>query len=250
MNDHDFAAQVATDAGRLLLDWRRSAQNEELDSATMRDEADRRSNDYILANLTEVFPDDAFLSEESADDKTRLSADRVWIIDPLDGTREFGEMGRSDWAVHVALAVDGQLKVGAVALPAQDITFSTRTPFNLPPRDSAAKPRILVSRTRPPAFAGELCDQLNGEQIPMGSAGAKTMAILQGKADIYAHAGGQYEWDSAAPAAVAQAAGLHVSRLDGTQMLYNQANPWLPDLLICRKEFASQVLEIARDLNS
>jgi 3'(2'), 5'-bisphosphate nucleotidase len=168
----------------------------------------------------------------------------VWIIDPLDGTREYGERGRTDWAVHVALVEDGVLTAGAVALPGQGIVLSTQAPPVLAPAHDGPV-RLVVSRTRPPSVTAALQVDMDAELVPMGSAGAKAMAVVQGHADVYAHGGGQYEWDSAAPVAVAAAAGLHVSRLDGSPLAYNQANPWLPDLLICRPELADRAIESA-----
>ena len=166
------------------------------------------------------------LSEEGVDDARRLSADRVWIVDPLDGTREFGEGDRNDWAVHVALWERGALVAGAVALPAQGVTLDSGSP---PPLPAAGDPlRLVVSRTRPPELVTALAERLGAELVPMGSAGAKAMSVLQGRADAYVHGGGQYEWDSAAPVAVAAAAGLHTSRLDGSPLVYNRADPCCP----------------------
>jgi 3'(2'), 5'-bisphosphate nucleotidase len=165
----------------------------------------------------------------------------VWIVDPLDGTREFCETGRTDWAVHVALTIAGEAVAGAVALPARGLTLTTDPPPPARPTHDE-EIRILVSRTRPPYQAQLVQEALGGRLVPMGSAGAKSMAVVLGDADIYAHAGGQYEWDNAAPAAVATAAGLHVSRLDGSPLRYNQPDPWLPDLLICRPDLAERVL--------
>ena len=143
------------------------------------------------------------LSEEAADDAARLTADRVWIVDPLDGTREYGE-GRSDWAVHVALVVDGTVVASAVALPGLAVTLDRRSPAVLaPPHDGG--PRLVVSRTRPPAIAEQVATALGGTLVPLGSAGAKAMAVVRGEADVYLHSGGQYEWDSAAPVGVAAA---------------------------------------------
>ena len=184
-------------------------------------------------------PDDAVLSEESTDDLARLAADRVWIIDPLDGTREFTEIPRTDWAVHVALWVEGDLAVGAVALPAQGIVLRSSPAPALPPA-SGGPMRLVVSRTRPPAITQAVAERLGAELVPMGSAGAKATSVVLGASDVYLHGGGQWEWDSAAPVAICRAAGLHTSRLDGTPLVYNQAKPWLPDLLICRPELASQ----------
>ena len=242
MNDHDLAAALATAAGELLL-----AVREELADASADERkaaGDQRSHDYLMEELAAARPDDAVLSEEGADDSARLSAHRVWIVDPLDGTREFSEPERVDWAVHVALWSDGELVAGAVALPAQGVTLAT--PAVAAPPPPPAVPRILVSRTRPPAAAVEVCDALGGTLVEMGSAGAKVAAVVQGRAEIYVHAGGQYEWDSAAPVAVAQAAGLHASRIDGSPLVYNRADPLLPDLVVCRPQYAEAVLAALR----
>ena len=239
-NDHEVAARLATEAGQLLL-----AVREELADATAADRktaGDKRSHDYLIEALARERPDDAVLSEEGVDDPVRLSAQRVWIVDPLDGTREFSELGREDWAVHVALWQSGALVAGAVALPAQGVTLATPDPA--PPPTYSGEPRIVVSRTRPPAVALQVRDQLNGTLVEMGSAGAKVAAVIQGLADIYVHAGGQYEWDSAAPVAVARAAGLHTSRIDGSPLEYNRADPLLPDLVVCRPEYADAVLAV------
>ncbi len=198
----------------------------------------------IVAELSALCPGDAILSEEAVDPESRLGADRIWIVDPLDGTREFSEPGRADWAVHVALVVGGELVAGAVAMPALGITFGTASPPTITPRGEGAL-RMVVSRTRPPPVAVHVAALLAAETVPLGSAGAKSMAVVQGDADIYLHAGGQYEWDSAAPVAVALAAGLHASRVDGSPLRYNQPDPWLPDLLICRPELAEQVIAAA-----
>jgi 3'(2'), 5'-bisphosphate nucleotidase len=198
-----------------------------------------------MARLAELMPDDAVLSEEGSDDPVRLQAERVWIVDPLDGTREYSEPPRADWAVHVALVIGGLPVAGAVALPAQRLTLAT-VPAPPPPVAPPARPRIIVSRTRPPAVATYLAVQLNGELVEMGSAGAKAMAVVRGEADIYVHAGGQYEWDSCAPVAVAAACGLYVSRLDGSPLVYNNANPYLPDLLVCHPRYTEQVLAFTR----
>ena len=239
-NDHEVAARLATEAGQLLL-----AVREELADATAAERkaaGDKRSHDYLMEALARERPDDAVLSEEGVDDPVRLSAQRVWIVDPLDGTREFSELGREDWAVHVALWQAGALVAGAVALPAQGVTLATPDPA--PPPAHSGQPRIVVSRTRPPAVALQVRDQLNGTLVEMGSAGAKVAAVIQGLADIYVHAGGQYEWDSAAPVAVARAAGLHASRIDGSPLEYNRADPLLPDLVVCRPEYADAVLAV------
>jgi 3'(2'), 5'-bisphosphate nucleotidase len=240
--DHRLAARAATEAGRLLVDLRARLVTERCDPALMGAEGDRQAHLFLIDLLRHEAPGDTVLSEEGRDDRRRLEAERVWIIDPIDGTREFSEVGRTDWAVHVALAIDEEAVVGAVALPARDITLTTSPPTP-PPARHDGPPRILVSRTRPPAQAELLREALAGQLVAMGSAGAKAMAVVLGEAEIYAHAGGQYEWDNAAPAAVAAAAGLHVSRLDGSRLRYNQPDPWLPDLLICRSDLAAPVLE-------
>ncbi|MDT5021871.1 MAG: 3(2), 5-bisphosphate nucleotidase [Mycobacterium sp.] len=239
-SDHELAARLATEAGHLLL-----AVRDELADATAADRkaaGDKRSHDYLMEALTRERPDDAVLSEEGVDDPVRLNAQRVWIVDPLDGTREFSELGRHDWAVHVALWQSGALVAGAVALPAQGVTLATPDP--VPPPTYSGEPRIVVSRTRPPEIALKVRDELNGALVAMGSAGAKVAAVIQGLADVYVHAGGQYEWDSAAPVAVARAAGLHTSRIDGSPLEYNRSDPKLPDLVVCRPEYADAVLAV------
>jgi 3'(2'), 5'-bisphosphate nucleotidase len=242
VSDHDLAARLATDAGRLLLDVR--AEYADAAVSERKSAGDKRSHDFLIEALGRERPGDAVLSEEGADDPVRLTAERVWIVDPLDGTREFSELDRDDWAVHVALWQSGELVAGAVALPAQGITLATPTVAAPPPAPSA--PRIVVSRTRPPAVALAVRDALDGTLVEMGSAGAKVASVIQGVSDVYVHAGGQYEWDSAAPVAVARAAGLHTSRIDGTPLAYNRPDPLLPDLVVCRPELAEAVLAVTR----
>ncbi|WP_139589114.1 3'(2'),5'-bisphosphate nucleotidase CysQ [Mycobacterium ulcerans] len=238
MNDHAVAAWLATEAGRLLLGVREEFAAAE--GAQRKAAGDKRSHDFLMDKLAAERPGDAVLSEEGADDPVRLRSERVWIADPLDGTREFSELGRVDWAVHVALWQAGQLVAGAVALPAQGITLAT--PHVEPPPAAPDRPRIVVSRTRPPAIALAVRDALDGTLVVMGSAGAKVASVVQGLADVYVHAGGQFEWDSAAPVAVARSAGLHTSRIDGSALTYNRPDPKLPDLVVCRPELATAVL--------
>jgi 3'(2'), 5'-bisphosphate nucleotidase len=241
--DHLLAARLAEAAGERLVDLRVQLVRDGADAQQLKDEGDRQAHLALMDGLAGRLADgDAVLSEEGRDDPARLEASRVWIVDPLDGTREFSEPPRTDWAVHVALTIDGTAVAGAVALPALGLTLSTGTPPPPPPPMPAA-PRLIVSRTRPPAAATFLATALQGQLIEMGSAGAKAMAVVRGEADVYAHSGGQYEWDSCAPVAVAQAAGLHVSRIDGSPLVYNRLEPYLPDLLICRPELAAPVLE-------
>jgi 3'(2'), 5'-bisphosphate nucleotidase len=240
VNDHQLAARMASRAGELLL-----AVRHELADATEAERkaaGDKRSHDFLMEALAHYRPGDAVLSEEGADDGVRLCCERVWIVDPLDGTREFCELGRQDWAVHVALWKCGALAAGAVALPAQGLTLVTPHVVTPPPHPGLA--RIVVSRTRPLAIALRVCERLSGTLVAMGSAGAKVAAVIQGLADVYVHAGGQYEWDSAAPVAVAAAAGLHTSRLDGSPLEYNRPNPLLPDLVVCRPEYVDAVLAV------
>ncbi len=241
-SDDDVAARLATEAGELLLGVREELAD--ASAAERKDAGDKRSHDFLMEALSRERPRDAVLSEEGVDNPIRLSAERVWIVDPLDGTREFSELGRDDWAVHVALWQAGELVAGAVALPAQGVTLATPDVAQPPP--APATPRIVVSRTRPPAVALAVRDALNGVLVEMGSAGAKVASVVQGLADVYVHAGGQYEWDSAAPVAVARAAGLHTSRIDGSPLIYNQADVLLPDLVVCRPELADAVLAVTR----
>ncbi|HMG43239.1 MAG TPA: inositol monophosphatase family protein [Acidimicrobiales bacterium] len=242
-DDHALAAQLATEAGELLVELR--AKAESWPGWRLGDLGDWEAHKLLVARLAELRPDDAVLSEEGREDPARLVAPRVWIVDPLDGTREFGEVPRVDWAVHVALVVGGVAAAGAVALPAQGITLASQPAPVLPPRPEGP-PRMVVSRSRPAEETRIIAAALRADVQPLGSAGAKAMAVVRGDADIYAHAGGQYEWDSAAPAAVAMAAGLHASRLDGSPLVYNQPDPYLPDLLICRAELADPILAALR----
>ncbi|WP_040510298.1 3'(2'),5'-bisphosphate nucleotidase CysQ [Gordonia soli] len=246
-DDRLLAGDLATEAGRLLVDIRSDSG---LSGRALGDEGDARSNTYLLDRLARERPDDSVLSEESADDKSRLQAERVWIVDPVDGTREYGTEGRTDWAVHVALwsASDG-LIVGAVALPALDITYVDDDSLVEPTTGLASeprgdRPRVVVSGSRPPAFSEAVAEAIGGEVLSMGSAGAKAIAVVRGEADAYVHAGGQYEWDSAAPVAVARSKGLWCSRIDGSPLIYNQDDTYLPDLVICRPELAEQILAV------
>jgi len=252
--DHLLAHELAEEAGKLLMRLRASAPVglTAEQSVELKSQGDQASHEFLTKALQAARPDDAVLSEEGKNDPARLTTPRVWIVDPLDGTREFGEPPRDDWAVHVALVAQEQPIAGAVALPARGLTLSTASVDSIAPPQVASpeasancKPRIIASRSRPGPIPQALMEELGGELMLLGSAGAKAMEVVLGKADIYAHTGGQYEWDSAAPAAVAQAAGLHTSRIDGSPLRYNQPNPYLPDLLICRPEWASKVIAIA-----
>ena len=236
MTDLELAKQIAATAGRLLLELQQSGLFSE---KALGKAGDRVANAFIMEALARQRSEDAVLSEEEKDNEGRLRAGRVWIVDPLDGTREYGER-RTDWAVHVALSIDGAPALGAVALPGLGLTLASE-PQALPA--VAPKLRMLVSRTRPAKEAVAVAEALGAELVPMGSAGAKAMAVLRGEADIYLHTGGQYEWDNCAPAAVALAAGLHASRADGSPLVYNNENPSLPDLLICQKKLAPRVLQ-------
>lgn len=240
-NDHLLAVELATRAGEILMELRGRLSERGTPTDVLKAEGDRSSHEFLTDALARARPRDAVLSEEGRDDLHRLDVARTWIVDPLDGTREFGEVPREDWAVHVALVISGEPAAGAVALPARGLTLGTE-PAAPPPDRVAGKPRIVVSRTRPGPVAPLLVDALDGELVHLGSAGAKAMAVVLGDVDIYAHSGGQYEWDSAAPVAVASAAGLHTSRLDGSPLLYNQPDPYLPDLLICRPDLAAEVI--------
>ena len=277
-DDHALAHDLAERAGRLLLDLR--AQGGDPDA--LKNAGDRSSHKFLMAELAKARPADAVLSEEGIDNKARLTADRVWIVDPLDGTREFGEPGRTDWAVHVALwergapqgaspagdaGAAGELTAGAVALPAQGITLSTlnaaeraggrgdsRRPSEgvsaeiFPSTSGAQRPlRMVVSRTRASQLVKDVAALLNADLVPCGSAGAKAATVIQAENDVYLHSGGFYEWDTAAPVAVARAAGLHVSRIDGSDVAYNQDNPYLPDILVCRPAIAGLLLNAIRE---
>jgi len=236
-DDGRLARDLAVQAGVRLLALRATGD----DPDVLRKAGDRSSHEFLISELARLRPGDAVLSEEGKDDPARLTADRVWIVDPLDGTREFGEPGRTDWAVHVALWERGELTAGAVALPAQDRVLTTADP-PAPAQAARQQLRIVVSRSRPPAFAARVAEDTGATLAPLGSAGAKAAAVILGEADAYLHDGGQYEWDSAAPVAVALAAGLHASRLDGSKLEYNRASPWQPDILICPGKLANRLL--------
>jgi len=240
-DDHVLAEWLADAAGRLLL----RVRTEGLEGKELKDAGDLASHELLMHLLADQRPSDVVLSEEGKDDRRRLGAERVWIVDPLDGTREFSEPPRDDWAVHVALWANGDLVAGAVAQPALGTTFSTRRPPVVPP-STATRPRIAVSRTRPPAFVEALAGELGAELVPMGSAGAKVISVVRDVSDAYVHAGGQYEWDSAAPVVVARAAGLHTSRADGSPLRYNQDDVLLPDLLVCRPELAGAITDFVQ----
>jgi len=267
-DDHALARDLAAEAGRRLLALRARGGEPDL----LRKTGDRLGHEFLTEALAAQRPGDVVLSEEGADHPARLSAGRVWIVDPLDGTREFGEAGRTDWAVHVALwereggqargphtgpgpsgslpvgAEVGQLTAGAVALPAQDRVLSTAAPAALPPAPAGAPVRIVVSRTRAPRFVRDISDLTGAELLPMGSAGAKVAAVVLGQADAYLHGGGFYEWDTAAPVAVARAAGLHASRIDGSPLRYNQPQLLMPDILVCRPALANTLLQAIREV--
>ncbi|WDZ86655.1 3'(2'),5'-bisphosphate nucleotidase CysQ [Micromonospora cathayae] len=263
-SDGGLAQWLAARAGELLLAVR--AEHGHADPAATKAAGDRASHEFLLAELARWRPTDTVLSEEDDGSRrsvaaggtpTRLDADRVWIVDPLDGTREFSEEGRSDWAVHVALwsrhaSAGHRLAAGAVGLPAQGTVLTTENPPKPPtPRVADTPIRLAASRSRPPAFLTELAGEVGAELVPMGSAGAKIAAVVTGEVDAYIHAGGQYEWDSAAPVAVATAAGFHACRIDGTALAYNQVDPRLPDLLVCRPELAAPLLDaLSRQLSA
>ncbi len=246
-DDHVLARDLAGQAGTRLLELR--AQGGDPD--VLRKAGDRLSHEFLTAALAEARPEDVVLSEEGADNPARLTARRVWIVDPLDGTREFGEPGRTDWAVHVALweSEANDLTAGAVALPAQDRVLSTaEPPPPLAAGEAPAKIRIVVSRSRPPQFVRNISGLIDAELVPLGSAGAKVAAVINGEVDAYVHGGGFYEWDTAAPVAVARAAGLHASRIDGSDLAYNQADLLMPDILVCRPAVAGVLLQAIREV--
>jgi 3'(2'), 5'-bisphosphate nucleotidase len=248
-NDHQLAASLARRVASMLVELRSQLLAEGTVGRPLGDAGDAQAHQLIVDTLAAEAPTDGLLSEEGADDRARLGHRRVWIVDPLDGTKEFSEPGRVDWAVHIALCIDGRPEAAAVALPASDELFATadhgQQLISAPTVTGATgRPlRIVVSRSRPPDEALVLAAALDAELVPLGSAGAKAMAVVRGDADIYIHAGGQHEWDSCAPVGVATAAGLHTSRIDGSPLVYNQPSPWLPDLLICRSDLAARVLD-------
>lgn len=242
MNDTELAAHLAEAAGRILLEVRDSGMFE---GKSLGKAGDQTANQFLVHALMAQRGEDGLLSEESKDTDARLSKSRVWIVDPVDGTREYGEE-REDWAVHVGMAIDGVAEVGAVALPGRNMVLRSDQISELPA--AAKSPRFVVSRTRPAKEAEAVCAAMGGELVGMGSAGAKAMAVVLGEAEVYLHSGGQYEWDSMAPVAVARAHGLHCSRIDGSPLVYNQKDTYLPDLLICRPELAEEALRLVAEM--
>ena len=240
MNDHQLAAWLATEAGERLVKLRTEMSGQRLAPFAVGARGDAAAHEFIEDALNEHRPDDMVLSEESMDDRRRLQHHRVWIVDPLDGTREFSTPGRTDWAVHVALVADGTPIAAAVALPAQDITLATEPAPPTP--EAAAPPRVITSRSRPGRLSRRIADAIGAEIVQLGSAGAKAAAVIRGEAEVYAHASGLHEWDLCAPAAVAAAAGLHVSHLDGSELRFNQSDTYMSDFVICHPEFASAVI--------
>ena len=239
--DGQLAARLATEAGRLLVRAREELFAQGASTWDVKDAGDAIAQEYLAKEFATHRPDDAVLSEEGREDPRRFGADRVWIVDPLDGTREFSEPGRIDWAVHIALWTVDRFEAAAVSLPALGRTFSTDDPAPLPPF-TRERPRLVTSRTRAPYAAVLVAEGLDCDAVRLGSAGAKAMSVLMGETDIYVHDGGMYQWDSAAPAGVALASGFHVSRLDGSPIVYNDRDPWLPDFIVCRPELAEPVL--------
>ena len=240
--DQQLASRVATEAGAMLVELRDELVAEGIHYWDLKDEGDVAGHRYIMSALTAARPDDVILSEEAADNRRRLNAERVWIIDPIDGTNEFAEHPRHDWAIHIALWEAGELTAASVALPTLGMTFDA-SPAAVVPPSTRAKPLLVTSRSRNPYCAVMVANALGCDVARLGSAGAKAMAVVMGEADIYVHDGGMYQWDSAAPSAVAKAAGLHVSRIDGSPLKYNQESLWLPDFLVCRTELAEPALK-------
>ena len=240
--DQQLASRVATEVGAMLVELRDELVAEGIHYWDLKDEGDVAGHRYIMSALTAARPDDVILSEEAADNRRRLNAERVWIIDPIDGTNEFAEHPRHDWAIHIALWEAGELTAASVALPTLGVTFDA-SPAAVVPPSTRARPLLVTSRSRNPYCAVMVANALGCDVARLGSAGAKAMAIVMGEADIYVHDGGMYQWDSAAPSAVAKAAGLHVSRIDGSPLEYNKESLWLPDFLVCRSELAEPALK-------
>jgi len=240
--DARLAAEIAAAAGELLLTLRVAEQGT-VGGRELGRRGDHAANVFILDRLATDRPGDAVLSEESVDDPDRVGADRVWIVDPLDGSKEYGMPGRVDWAVHIALWESGRgLTAGAVAQPAVGAVYATHD-VPVADHDDTRRLRMVISGSRPPAFLAAVAREVDADLVPMGSAGAKAMAVVRGDADAYVHAGGQWEWDSAAPVAVAQAAGLFCARIDGSPLEYNRPHPYLPDLVICRPDRADILMD-------
>ena len=240
LSDHELSIELARVTGEMLVVHREELIEAGTTQWALKDSGDMVAHNFLMEAFTELRPNDIVLSEEGSDDRRRLNADRVWIIDPLDGTNEYGE-GRTDWAVHIALWEKTALTAGAVSLPSISTVFGTYPPHVMPAKEGK-KPRLVTSRNRAPYAAVIVAEKLDCDAFRLGSAGAKAMSILMGEADIYVHDGGMNQWDSAAPAAVALAAGLHASRLDGSPLIYNEPDTWLPDFFVCRPEYVDDIL--------
>lgn len=240
--DAQLASRLAVEAGHVLVELREQMFTAGASIWEVRDAGDAAAQAFIAGELTSLRPDDAVLSEEGLEDPRRHGADRVWIIDPLDGTREYGEPGRQDWAVHIALWEQDRFGAGAVSLPAIGEVFGTDPATPMQPR-TRERPRMVTSRSRAPYAAVLVAEGLGADAFRLGSAGAKAMSVVMGEADMYIHDGGMYQWDSAAPAAVALASGFHASRIDGSPLVYNARDPWLPDFFVCRPELAEPILK-------
>ena len=243
LSDHVLAARLAQSAADLLvdiLDDRAPAEN----GWRLEHLGDRRSHGFLVAELHRHRPEDAVLSEEGHDDLTRLDAERVWIVDPLDGSSNYG--WSDQWAVHVGLVEAGVPTAGAVAVPCFGRTYATDPAPEPIMSRVGPRPVVVVARSRHHIDGRLLASALGAEVLAIGSAGVKAMAVVRGEADAYVHGGGLYEWDSCAPVAVAQAAGLHASRLDGSPLEYNKADPWSPGLVICQRHIADELLEILK----
>lgn len=264
--DAELARTVAQGAGQLLLELRESYGEIEPDDKeranALRKEGDRASHEYIAAALSAARPDDAVLSEEGADSDVRLSASRVWIVDPLDGTYEYGQ-NRADFAVHIVLwNTEGQarLEAGVVDLPAQGLT---RSVLDLDPQlgelPTNRPIRIVASRSRPPATLAQTVHHLSGslseagithegvEVVDVGSVGAKVNEILSGRAEAYIHDTGFYEWDVAAPLNVAHHYGLHAEHIDGQPVVFNQMPPYVNNLVVARADLHGFVMDALRN---
>ena len=238
VDEHRDAALLASLAGKALVELR----SDPGDTRDIGAAGDRLAHRLLVSELNRLYPEDDVRSEEGLEHVAGVG--RLWIVDPLDGTREFREVPRTDWAVHVAMAVGGVRRGGRRGAPALEMVLSTAETPALPPYRRDEPPRVVVSRSRPPDVAYDVAEAIGAVMVPMGSAGAKIASVVLGEAEVYVHAGGQYEWDSCAPVAVATASGLHASRLDGSPLRYGDPDAWLPDLVVCRRELADDVLAV------
>lgn len=239
--DHELARTLASTAGEFLVDYQRDGLAADRWGEWLGADGDAAAHDVIIEQLHSARPDDAWLSEEGRDDpEERSMSERAWVIDPLDGSADFGR-GTNEWAVHVALTERGSATAGAVAVPGLGRVFSTDEATAVGSRTDRA-PVVVTGRARHWTDGQRVAGALSGELVVCGSAGVKAMLVVAGVADIYVHAGALYEWDVCAPAIVAQAHGLVAVAPDGAELRFNKSRPVVPGVVITHPDLLDATL--------